>query len=169
MGQEVILLSFEIPMHTVSEANRASHEHWRDRHGRTKEQRTGAWARTLNELKKVPADIREEILHGNIEITITRISPGELDEGNLSMSVKAPQDGLIDAVNHGQDRDKRLSWHYKQIRGGKGKYAVLVEIARQKKAMATDEESYKAIINAKDPWAMLRAMRASLKRRLREF
>jgi hypothetical protein len=114
-------ITLDIPVRTVSEANRASSEHWRMRHKRAKHQRrTAAW------VTRVPA-------HGlldrgmRLEVRLTRISPRPLDDDNLASSMKHVRDGVADALGI-NDRDPRVTWTYGQERRGVGEYAVRITI-----------------------------------------
>lgn len=62
-----------------------------------------------------------------LEITLTRIAPGELDDDNLIGGFKAVRDGVADWLGL-NDRDKRLKWLYAQKRGAPKEYAARVLI-----------------------------------------
>jgi hypothetical protein len=118
-GESVV--TFTIPVHTVSEANRASHEHWRKRQRRAKEQRTftrqGVWAYAVPTAWPLPCTIK-----------LTRIAPSNgLDSDNLPVSMKHVRDGIADAMGI-DDRDPRVTWECAQKRGERGQYAVKVEV-----------------------------------------
>lgn len=114
-------ITLDLPVRTVSEANRASHEHWRMRHKRAKHQRrTAAW------VTRVPA-------HGLLDrgvcltVNLTRIAPRALDDDNLASAMKAVRDGVADALGI-NDRDPRVAWTYGQEKRGVGEYAVRIII-----------------------------------------
>jgi hypothetical protein len=46
-------------------------------------------------------------------VTLTRLSPGELDDDNLRPALKSVRDGVADALDV-DDRDKRVRWEYYQ-------------------------------------------------------
>lgn len=58
-------------------------------------------------------------------VTITRVSPGTLDDDNLRGSLKAVRDGIADRLGC-DDRDPRIVWEYGQERH-KG-YGVRIKI-----------------------------------------
>ena len=106
-----------IPVRTVSEANRASHEHWRVRQQRAKTQRRAAGMLCL---AFRPFELP-------LTVTITRVAPRALDDDNLASSQKHVRDGIADALGI-DDRDPRVSWRYAQRRGDPKKYFVEVII-----------------------------------------
>lgn len=112
------------PIKTISEANRASHEHWRVRAKRAKEQRTAAaWAMSLYARHvELPCTV-----------TLTRISPGLLDDDNLASAFKHVRDGIADALNI-DDRSPLIAWRYQQQRGKRGMYAVCVQVEKREAA-----------------------------------
>ena len=71
-------------------------------------------------------------------VTLTRISPRQMDDGNLSMAFKAIQDGTCDALlpaNAGNqyrrwadDSDGQIIWLYAQRRGEPKENAVEIKI-----------------------------------------
>jgi len=115
--------TIRLPIHTVSEANRADHEHWRVRQKRAKAQRSAValWApRTAN----VPRD--GSALPCTVELV--RIAPRKLDsEDNDRMSLKHVRDGIADwlGVN---DRDPRVTWRYNFRREQPRTYGVEIII-----------------------------------------
>lgn len=58
-----------------------------------------------------------------VRITLTRISPCELDDDNLGTAFKRIRDGICEALGFRDDknRDGYLQWHYAQEKGGKRK------------------------------------------------
>lgn len=99
----------------VSENN--AHEHWRERQKRAKRQRWYAAFKLRDVSAYLPCRVR-----------ITRIAPRELDDDNLHGACKHVRDGVADALGLKSDRDPRVSWEVAQERGGKGVYAVRVEV-----------------------------------------
>jgi hypothetical protein len=114
-----------IEVKTVSEANRASHEHWRARQKRARLQRgVSALVCRAAQLKpELPCTLR-----------LTRVSPSSgLDSDNLPTSCKHVRDGIADALGI-NDRDPRVTWTYAQRRGEPKRYAVEVEVIRERDA-----------------------------------
>lgn len=58
-------------------------------------------------------------------VTLTRLSPGMLDDDNLRGSLKGVRDGVADKLGV-DDRDPRVTWLYRQERAAG--FAVLVRI-----------------------------------------
>lgn len=106
-------LAVDVPIRTVSEAN--SHEHWRYRQTRAKRQRTAVVLMLSGRLMpSLPA-----------VVTMTRLSPRQLDDDNLAGSMKHVRDEVARCLGI-DDRDPRVKWVTAQDRA-KG-YAVRVEI-----------------------------------------
>jgi hypothetical protein len=114
-----------LPVYTLSEANRASHEHWRVRQQRARSQRT-----TTRSLMHHALGFWGEpwITRSPVTITLVRISPRPLDDDNLASSQKAVRDGIADALNGGEDRSPRIVWRYEQEKGAPNTYGVRVLI-----------------------------------------
>lgn len=106
----------------VSESNVASHEHWRHRQQRAKDQRYTVYYGLRCTHWAVPAL--------PLQITLTRIAPRGLDAGNLEACFKHVQDAVADwlagAEGAGQDRQPGLTWCYAQRTGRPREYAVEV-------------------------------------------
>lgn len=62
-----------------------------------------------------------------VTITLTRISPGTLDDDNLQGALKAIRDGVADAF-HVADNDKRIRWQYAQEKCARKMYGVRIEL-----------------------------------------
>lgn len=104
--RRVILVT--LSMRTVSEAN--SHEHWRLRAKRAKQQREAAAFTLLGVL-------RAEHVEPPCDVLLTRIGPTTgLDDDNLPASMKHVRDGVADALGLANDRDPRVRWSYAQQR-----------------------------------------------------
>ena len=116
-------ITFTLALRTVSEANRRGS--WRAHHARTKSQRAIACGVTISETRG-----RQWVRTERIVVTLTRIAPRELDTDNLASSAKGLRDGIADAINYGNDRDKRVTWVYAQTKGKPREYRVDVRIAR---------------------------------------
>lgn len=104
----------ELPIKTVSLTNQR--EHWRVRARRVQYQRA-AVAALLPRGVPVPCTV-----------TLTRISPGILDDDNLPASLKSVRDEIASRSGI-DDRDPRVKWCYAQERGKRGDYLVRVEVA----------------------------------------
>ena len=111
------MISFTIPIRTISEANQSRQEHWGSKARRVKKQREAVawlWPRRKIELP--------------VTVTLTRIAPRSLDFDNLVRSQKAVVDEIAKQLGV-DDRDNRIEWRYGQERGTKAKeYGVRVEI-----------------------------------------
>lgn len=135
------LAALSLPVQTVSEANRASHESWRVRSNR---------ARHQNEtVLRFMFAHRAEWDHLRLPLTIVlvRYSSGTLDTDNLGASMKHAQDAVTDALgmalpkgegprllgcNRGAKKPRTvhyddrhgLAWHYAQRKCKKGEERV---------------------------------------------
>ena len=107
----------EIPIKTVSLLN--MREHFRVTAKRKAEQR-GMVAAYIN------GKPRPEF---PVTVTLTRVSPGTLDEhDNLPSSFKHICDQIAAWLGI-DDADKRVTWRYAQTRCKRGDFGVIVEIA----------------------------------------
>jgi len=103
-------------LRTISEANASQREHWATKHKRHKAQRTWTYYTLSSALgSRCP-------LTPPLTITLTRIAPRQLDEGdNLSSALKSVRDGVADYLGGtygtGQDRQDGLTWRYAQHKG----------------------------------------------------
>ena len=98
----------DIPIRTVSEAN--GREHWAVKAKRVKLHRNTAHrvaAMALKGEKPLPC-----------VVTLTRVSPRELDDDNLRSALKATRDGIADWLGV-DDRDPRIRWEYGQAKASK--------------------------------------------------
>lgn len=72
-------------------------------------------------------------LGGGVEVTITRVSPGELDSHDgIRAAMKSVVDGVTDALGLKNDRDSRLTFIYRQEKNGPGEYAVRLDLRNVK-------------------------------------
>lgn len=101
-----------VPVKTVGGLN--AREHWRQRAARVKRERQSA-------AMIVPTHPLPCI------VTMTRLSPGELDDDNLQGACKAIRDGVADRLGI-DDRDPRVTWRYAQERCKRGQFGVRVTI-----------------------------------------
>lgn len=125
------------PLKTVSEANK--HTHWRDRQKRAKGQHQFACLLTGPPIRAagiVPGEFKEHLV-----ITLTRLSPQQLDSDNLAGSTKFVQDGVAEALGV-DDRDPRLTWVYKQEKCKEYGVRVDIEPRREKKPPPTSVRSF---------------------------
>lgn len=101
-----------IPIKTVSEMNVRCH--WAQRAWRAKQHRLAGFVMTP--AHEVPC-----------VVTMTRLSPGELDDDNIRSALKGLRDGIADRLGV-KDNDKRVRWVYEQAKCRRGEYGVRVEI-----------------------------------------
>lgn len=114
-------LVLDLPLRTKSLTNQ--HEHWRHRARRAKAERL--LTRTVWRVAGgAPLASGATAL-----VTLTRVSPRELDSDNLPPSMKSVRDELAACLGL-DDRDRRIVWAYDQRKPAKGetRYAVLVEV-----------------------------------------
>lgn len=96
--------------------------HWRKRAAAAKAQRLLAYCR----LREHPKPTRPVV------VTMTRVSPGQLDSDNLAGACKSVRDGVADwmGVDDGQaERDGRVTWVCRQERGKYGVRIVVEEVS----------------------------------------
>ncbi len=117
------MIEFIVPFRTVNITN--VREHWSKRAKRAKFHRSGAWlvARRYTNSAEMPK------LDAGLVVTMTRISPGTLDDDNLRPALKSIRDGIADAFGVA-DNDPRIEWRYAQEKGKRGYHAVRVTIAK---------------------------------------
>lgn len=96
-------MKFQIPMHTVSEANQR--EHWARKAERVAEQRGTIRLVCRTHFGAPPAL--------PVVVCLTRVSPGTLDDDNLRASCKAVRDGIADYLGT-NDRNPGIDWQYGQ-------------------------------------------------------
>lgn len=112
-------LDITIPgLRLASEANTASHEHWRARQKRAKEQRALVGL-ALNPHTPPSLPVR---------VTITRIAPCALDDDNATGAAKAVRDAIARWLGV-DDRSDQIAWQVLQARGAVREYAVRLQIA----------------------------------------
>lgn len=103
-----------LPIKTVSEMNHRCH--WRERAERTKSHRTAA--RLMVTAHPLPCIV-----------TLTRLSPGTLDDDNLRSALKACRDGVADRLGVDDAAGSGIAWRYEQEKCKRGHYGVRVEVA----------------------------------------
>ena len=105
-------MRIELPLHIVSEANQRCH--WSTKARRAKAHRRAAVAIPKGDY--LPC-----------AVTLIRVAPRGLDGDNLQSGFKALRDGIADRLGI-NDNDPRVTWHYAQIKRGKGEYGVVIDI-----------------------------------------
>ncbi|NUP08418.1 MAG: hypothetical protein HOW73_20400 [Polyangiaceae bacterium] len=112
------MISVTIPIKLVSEANKASHEHWRARHRRAKCQKAAvAFVLNCHRRPKMPC-----------VVSLTRVAPRGLDGDNYVGCFKAVRDAIA-TWNGVDDKDLGYFWNYLPAERGKpSEYAVRIEI-----------------------------------------
>ncbi len=93
------------PVETVSELNRR--DHWSVRSRRVKNQRQAV---------RLLWPWRTMALNFPLVVTLTRVSPRELDDDNLRGALKAIRDQVADNLGLPSDRDRRVRWEYGQAK-----------------------------------------------------
>lgn len=106
-------LEFSIPIQTKSATN--LREHWAVRSKRVASERRATTYRTPPAFKALGPLLR---------ITLTRVSPRELDDDNLRPALKGVRDALAASLRI-DDRSPLVEWGYGQE---KGTAAVLVRV-----------------------------------------
>lgn len=122
-----------IPIRTVSESNRR--DHWAARSTRVSSQRKTVALVLQPQISMA----RHAWRHSGLPcvVTLTRIAPRMLDEGdNLNVSMKAVRDQVAACLGV-DDRDPRVDFFYAQEKSSKPReYAVRVEIRPEAAAKA---------------------------------
>lgn len=116
-------VSFEIPTSLPSTAN--LREHWRARAARAKTHRLQA--RLLTQQNYAPLAVSLSFPSSQITVTLTRVSPRQLDSDNLASACKGTRDGIADALGL-DDGDSRLTWQYQQQKGKPPRVRVEIEV-----------------------------------------
>lgn len=111
-------MKLSLPLKLESAAN-ARDGHWAQRLRRTSPQRSAA-------ALAVKAAIAGARL-AQLEVTLTRISPGTLDDDNLRGALKAVRDGVASALRI-DDASPLVRWLYEQRHGDAKQYGVEIEI-----------------------------------------
>lgn len=119
------LLYAALPIRLVSEANRASRQHWRVRQERAKGQKEavglflGAYSQWL--AGAVPCAVH-----------ITRLGPRDLDDDNLQGAAKAVRDALAAMMGVDDRAGQGVEWNaVAQRRGEQGAYGVEIRVERR--------------------------------------
>lgn len=104
-----VVLTFFLPVKTVSETN--MWEHWGARYRRAKSQRTLARAATRDALETAGKMAPPYVVH------MTRVASRKLDSDNLQASAKHIRDGIAEAIGVDDGRDDLVRWEYAQETG----------------------------------------------------
>lgn len=113
------LLSFEMPLRLLSEANQRGH--WAKKAGRVSDQRDAVTAMFKTHWRRSTAWFNPT----TVIVRLVRIAPRSLDTDNLASALKATQDAVAAAL--GVD-DKRLEVVRDQERGKPKTHAVRIEV-----------------------------------------
>ncbi len=113
-------MTFELHMSLPSVAN--LREHWSAKAKRVRAQRSAVMLAVP--ARKLATARNWLSLNGRVVVTLTRISPRELDGDNLQSAFKACRDSVAAQLGI-DDRDSRVAWVYKQA---KGPQAVRIEV-----------------------------------------
>ena len=121
------MISFTFPLRLVSEANRASSQHWRVRAKRAKQQKHvthwAAWAAAPEYRDRFGRDPNAPALI----VTMVRIAPCALDSDNVVGACKYVRDALAQLLGI-DDGDPRIDWRVEQRKGAPKQYAVEIRI-----------------------------------------
>jgi hypothetical protein len=104
-----------IPIKAQSTAN--LREHWAAKHKRVQPQRRAAALLT----RPLASGLKPALV-----VTLTRVSPRELDDDNLRSALKSIRDGVAVALRV-DDRTPFVRWQYAQRRGAPHEQAVEIE------------------------------------------
>jgi hypothetical protein len=116
------MISYIIPVKTVSEANLRCH--WAVKARRAKNQRAIGMMITRNALAIY--DFKPSL---GLRIKLIRLGTRKLDTGNVAVSMKAVQDGVCDALGIDDGNDAQAIWQYGQeLQKKGGTIGVKVEI-----------------------------------------
>ena len=118
-------LTIEVPIKTVSEANRSRHEHWGSTARRVKQQRNATRLLVRAALNNINEP--ETWLPQPVAVTLIRFGPKKLDDDNLGTALKAVQDGVADALGI-DDGDVDQIWFYHDQVYGESEYKVVIKI-----------------------------------------
>lgn len=105
-------MKISVPIKLQSTAN--LREHWAAKHRRTAPQQKAAALLSKSLVRQ---------LRPALTVTLTRVSPRELDDDNLRGALKAVRDGVASALRL-DDRCPLVAWAYAQRRGAPHENAV---------------------------------------------
>ncbi len=120
-------ISFTVPIQTESMSN--ARLHWAIKAKKVKSQRSATAYRTPPALKT---------LGPLLVVTLTRVSPRQMDDDNLRGALKGVRDQVASALGV-DDRSKLVRWDYEQEKGEPA-VDVTVEECRQSVQQFTTEE-----------------------------
>lgn len=114
----------QIALRLIPDKNKGT---WQGKHARIKKQRLVTYQYCTQYWKPVPPL--------PLTITLTRLSPGTLDDDSLLLAASPCRDGVADwlcgELGHGEDRLEGLTWKYAQTHAGPGYFAVRIELERE--------------------------------------
>ena len=117
------MLEFELPIKTISEANRRYN--WgksRFIHLRRHRHQRGVVELMMNTHRHaVPT-------HRPLRITLVRVGPRRLDDDNLAGALKHVRDGIADSLEIDDGDETQAVWAVAQETGAPGEYSVRVRI-----------------------------------------
>ena len=111
------MISFELPLRLVSEANSRSHRFAKARRVKSQREVVTLGLRTRVRSKPTLPAV----------VTLTRIAPRRLDDDNAVSSQKAIRDSIAAWLGI-DDRSPLVTWRYAQEQGRPKTYAVRIEI-----------------------------------------
>lgn len=117
-------LTTTFALETETESNAKGH--WRPKAERAKKQREASFFHTHAVAMKLRTRLKSGALE-RVTVTLTRISPRELDDDNLASAMKHVRDGVADALGV-DDRDRRITWRCEQASGGPTTCAVRIDL-----------------------------------------
>jgi len=118
------VISFTIPIKTVSEAN--NFDHW-----------TGKRNRKIHQNFFIDAFFNKHVSDSDIvfpcKVKMIRVAPRKLDDDNLRMLFKNTRDRISEKLIPGlakgrADGDERIAWDYGQEKGKPNYHAIRIEI-----------------------------------------
>jgi hypothetical protein len=115
------MISVNLPLRTKNPTN--NREHWRTVHTRSKKERGTAYMLVKSKLNAAPL-----FYPPYIQIRLTRLSSGELDDDNLRAALKSVRDGVADAFGMDDAKNSKLKFEYAQEKCKRGAYCVRIEI-----------------------------------------
>lgn len=111
------MITFTIPLRTVSGMN--AREHWRARMRRVRAEHTTTVYYAGLALVKVKMPC---------VVTLTRVSSGTLDTDNLASALKGVRDAVAKLIGVDDGDVSRVQYRYAQEKGKRGSYSVRVDV-----------------------------------------
>jgi hypothetical protein len=113
-----------VPIRTMSESNRSRHEHWSTTKKRVDAQHEAVRISLRARSTRCPFPVP-------MTVTLTRMSPGRLDTGNLGSAMKHVQDAVARWIGIDDRHDHLVEYTYRQEKTKRGAWGVRIEIARR--------------------------------------